>query len=139
MTPPAIRRYSHGDRVYVRAQQVWMILAAHVMNTSGKFSDRLLTYGDLAKKMGISPKAAIGLGRELGIIGEYCLQNGLPALSCIVVSQQTGAPGHGVVVSKNKSWRDDARDSFNTDWFKYRVPSTGTLRQVWEELSEEAA
>jgi hypothetical protein len=49
MTPPPIRRYSHGDRVYVRAQQVWMILAAHVMNTSGKFSDRLLTYGDLAR------------------------------------------------------------------------------------------
>ena len=89
--------------------------------------------------MGLSTKAAIGLGRELGIIGEYCLQNGLPALNCIVVSQQTGAPGHGVVVSKNKSWRDDARDSFNTDWFKYRVPSTGTLRQVWEQLSEEAA
>ena len=74
-----------------------MILVAHVMNTSGKFSDRLLTYGDLAKKMGISPKAAIGLGRELGIVGVYCLQNGLPALNCIVVSQQTGAPGHGVV------------------------------------------
>ncbi|MHC2582673.1 hypothetical protein ACVI1J_005152 [Bradyrhizobium diazoefficiens] len=139
MAPPAIRRYSHGDRVYVRAQQVWMILVGHVMNTSGKFTDRLLTYGDLAKKMGISPKAAIGLGREVGIVGEYCLLNGLPALNCIVVGQQTGAPGHGVLVGKNKSWRDEARDSFATDWFRYRVPSTGTLRQVWEQLGEEAA
>ncbi len=139
MTPPAIRCYSHGDRVYVRAQQVWLILVGHVMNSSAPFKDRLLTYGDLAKKMGISTKAAIGLGRELGIIGEYCLQNGLPALNCIVVGQLSGTPGDGVVVGKNKTWRDEARDSFNMDWFKYRVPSTGTLRQVWEELGEEAA
>jgi hypothetical protein len=67
------------------------------------------------------------------------LQNGLPALNCIVVSQQTGTPGHGVVVRKNKSWSDEARDSFNEDWFRYRVPSTGTLRQIWEQLDEDAA
>ena len=139
MPPPAIRRYSHGDRVYVRAQQVWLILVAHVMSSSGNFADRLLTYGVLAKRMGISVKGAIGLGRELGIIGEFCLQNGLPALNCIVVGQQTRAPGHGVVIGRNKTWRDEARDSLNTDWFRYRVPSTGTLRQVWEEITEEAA
>lgn len=137
MTPPRIRRYSHGDRVFVRAQQVWLILVAHAMSFTGKFAERLLTYGELAKRMGISTQAAIGLGRELGIIGKYCLQNGLPGLNCIVVSQQTGVPGHGVVVGRNKTWKDEARDSFNTDWFRYRVPSTGTLRQVWEELSEE--
>ena len=71
----------------------------------------------------------------LGIVGEFCLRNGLPALNCIVVGQQTGTPGHGVVVSKNKTWRDDARDSLNTDWFKFRVPSTGTLRKLWEEFA----
>jgi hypothetical protein len=135
MTLPAIRKYSHGDRVYVRAQQVWLILVAHVMSTTGKFADRLLTYGELATRMGLNKKAAIGLGRELGIVGQYCVRNGLPALNCIVVSQQTGTPGHGVVVSKKKTWRDDARESLNTDWFRFRVPSTGTLRQVWEELA----
>jgi hypothetical protein len=51
--------------------------------------------------------------------GNFCLRNGLPALNCNVVGQQTGTPGHGVVVSKNKTWRDDARDSLNTDWFKF--------------------
>lgn len=140
MAPPDIRRYSHGDRVYVRAQQVWMILVAHVMMTKGlTFRERLLSYGQLAARMGISPQAAIGLGRELGIIGEYCLQNGLPALNCIVVNQLSWTPGDSVVVGRKKTWRDEARDSHNEDWFKYRVPSTGTLRQVWEEMSAEAA
>lgn len=137
MASPQIRRYSHGDRAYVRAQQVWLILVAHVMSMprSRKFADKLLTYGELAKRMGISKQAAIGLGRELGIVGEFCLRNGLPALNCVVVSQQTGTPGHGVVISKHKRWRDDARDSLNFDWFRFRIPSTGTLRRVWEELA----
>jgi hypothetical protein len=134
---PTIRRYSHGDRVYVRAQQVWLILVAHVMSNRGRFTDRLLTNGELAKRMGINKRAAIDLGRELGIIGKFCLQNDLPALNCVVVSPQTGTPGQGAVVSNTKTWRDDARDSFNTDWFNFRVPSTGTLRQVWDEIGVE--
>jgi len=84
--------------------------------------------------MGVDPRAAIGLGRELGVVGSYCLKNGLPGLNCLVVAQQTGAPGPGVLVTKGKTWKDDARASLNVNWFEFRVPTTGTLRQVWEQL-----
>jgi hypothetical protein len=133
MAVPPTKRYAPGDRVYVRAQQVWLILVARVMSTSGPWKGRLLTYGDLAEAMGVDPRGAIGLGRELGIVGNYCIQNGLPALNCIVVGQDTGAPGPGVVTRANRNWRDDARDALNWNWFQYRVPTTGTFRQVWED------
>jgi hypothetical protein len=91
-----------------------------------------MTYGELAERMRLDPRAAIGLGRELGIVGNYCLQNNLPPLNCIVVGQDTDAPGPGVVTRKGRKWNHEARDALNWDWFTYRVPSTGTLRQVWQ-------
>ena len=131
MSPPSIRKFALGDRVYVRAQQVWLILVAHVMSTSGHWRRRLLTYGELAVRMGHDPRAGIGLGRELGVIGRYCIDNDLPALNCIVVGQETGAPGPGVL-SRHGDWRQDASDAVRENWFEYRVPTTGTFRQVWE-------
>ena len=92
-----------------------------------------MTYGDLAIKMGHNPRAGIGLGRELGIVGKYCIDNNLPGLNCMVVGQETGTPGFGVL-HRGKSWTDDAREVVKLNWFEYRVPTTGTLRQVWEAM-----
>jgi hypothetical protein len=133
MSPPRIRLFARGCPVYVRAQQVWVILVAHVMCTSGPIRNRLLTYGELSDRMHIDRRAAIGLGRELGIVGNYCIQNELPALGSIVISQETQTPGPGVVF-RGKSWRDDQRDVFKQNWFFYRVPTSGTFRQVWEAM-----
>jgi hypothetical protein len=129
MVIPPLKTFEPGNRVYVRAQQVWLILVAHVM--SGR---QALTYGDLADKMGIDRRAAIGLHRELGIVAMFCIQNDLPAITCLVVGQDTRAPGPGVLYRSGKSWQEDQRDASRIDWFKYRVPTTGTLRQVWEEM-----
>jgi hypothetical protein len=134
MSPPPIRKFALGDPVHVRAQQVWLILVAHVMSTAGQWRTRLLTYGDLAVRMGHDRRAGIGLGRELGIVGKYCIDNGLPGLNCIVIGQDTGTPGPGVLHS-GKNWIDDVRKVVKLDWFKYRVPTTGTLRQVRESMS----
>jgi hypothetical protein len=135
MSPPLIRMFGRGARVYVKAQQAWLILVAHVMSTSGASKNRRLTYGELAERMGLDRRAGIGLAPVLGIIGEYCKQNGLPAINCLVVSQETGTPGPGVVFRKGRSWRDDQRDAIRVNWFQYRVPTTGTFRQVWEAMS----
>jgi hypothetical protein len=133
-TPP-IRRFRTGDRVYVRAQQVWLILVAHVMSTRDEDDeDRFLTYGELAERMGEDRRASIGLGRELGIVGLYCIENRLPALNCIVVSAADRKPGYGVLTRENKNWKQEAREALRTDWFGFRAPSTGTLRKVWQKL-----
>ena len=131
MSIPKIKKFVKGDRVYVRAQQVWVVLVAFVMSKPER-SQRTMNYGDLATKMGMDSRAGIGLGRELGIVGYFCVQNGLPAINNIVVNRETGVPGVGVVTRKCKTIRHEQVDSFKTDWFEFRVPTTGTFRLVWE-------
>jgi hypothetical protein len=131
---PAIKRFQPGDRTYVRAQRVWLALACHIEHGGG-----VLTYGDLAAGMGMDRRAGIGLHRELGIIGTYCIQNDLPAIGCIVVAQETGVPGAGVISRPGRNWQDDQNDALRTRWFDFRVPTSGTFRQVWEQMQEEEA
>jgi hypothetical protein len=58
-----------------------------------------MTYGRLAQAMGYPDRqAGITLARQLGIIGEYCKMNDIPPLNAIVVNQETGEPGSGVVL-----------------------------------------
>lgn len=133
---PEIKRFAKGDRVYVQAQQIWLILVAFVMH-----SDRnpkrpaTITYGDLAVCMGYPDKrAGHMLGRQLGIVGRYCVSNGLPALNSIVVNQDTGMPGADVVLGAGRTVAQEQRDIMKQDWFSFRVPTTGTFRKVWELL-----
>jgi hypothetical protein len=102
------------------------------MSRRRRSDPKTLTYGELADKMGLPVQSAVGLGRELGIVGIYCTQNGLPAINSIVVNQETGVPGSGVVVRAGKTWRDEQRETLRKNWFEYRVPTSGTFRQVWE-------
>ena len=131
---PSIKRFQPGDRTYVRAQRVWITLACHIDH-----GGQVLTYGDLAAAMGMDRRAGIGLHRELGIIGTYCIQNDLPAIGCIVVAQETGVPGAGVISRRGRNWQDDQTDALRIRWFEFRVPTSGTFRQVWEEMQQEAA
>ncbi|HVQ68149.1 MAG TPA: hypothetical protein VMT08_11675 [Bradyrhizobium sp.] len=130
---PTIKRFRPGDRTYVRAQRVWITLACRIERQLG-----ILTYGDLAAAMDLDRRAGIGLHRELGIVGTYCIQNDLPAIGCIVVSQETGTPGPGVISRPGRTWHDDQQDALRVKWFDYRVPTSGTFRQVWEEMQEAA-
>ncbi|EKT62603.1 TPA: hypothetical protein ACS8CD_003590 [Providencia alcalifaciens] len=131
---PTIKKFERGDRIYVQAQQIWLILVTLVEhNKSSGVST--ITYGELAEKMGHSSKqAGRTLGRQLGIIGQLCLLNDLPPLNCIVVNQQTKQPGSEVVLSSIGSIEKDQKAVFRTNWFNYRVPTAGTFRTVWENV-----
>lgn len=134
---PAIRRYGPGDRLPVQAQRIWLILSGHV---SGRDSPppqnaRTVTYGELALRMGYADtRAGHMLSRQLGIVGHYCLMNDLPALNAIVVNATTKEPGGDVVLSPGRSFRDELRAVYRQDWYEVGVPSTGTLRKVWEAM-----
>jgi hypothetical protein len=135
MVPPAAKLFSKGDRVYVRAQQVWLALVMFVMSRDN--SEKTMTYGALAEKLGLDKRAAIGLGRELGILGYFCKLNDLPAINSIVVNHQTGLPGAGVVVRDGKTFRQEQAETLKFNWLQIRVPTTGTLRQIWDEYMGE--
>ena len=134
---PAIRRYGPGDRLPVQAQRIWLILAGHV---SGRREPppqnaRTITYGELALRMGYADtRAGHMLSRQLGIVGHYCLMNDLPALNAIVVNATTNEPGGDIVLTPGRSFREELRAIYRQDWYEVGVPTTGTLRKVWEAM-----
>lgn len=134
---PPLRYFGEGDRVYVRAQQVWISLACIVMNSSVKGRGIKITYGDLAEAMDMDRKAGITLNRALGIVGNLCVLNDLPAINCIVVHAKTQEAGDHVVTRPGKSTVEERRDTMRVNWHNIRVPTTGTLRKVWEQMRKE--
>ena len=136
-----MKTYEKGDRIPVRAQQIWLILAAHaVLKPNGDYKKNagwsgkgkgLITYGDLAEQMGMDRKAAVSLGKHLGVIGYYCKQEGLPPLNAIAVNETTGEPGYGVV--ETEGFENDQKKVWKTNWFSYRPPSVRALRAVYDD------
>src|ERR1700753_3293557 len=105
---PLIRRFARGDRVYVQAQQIWLILVSLVMTSDrNPKKPKKIKYGDLAVLMGYPDKrAGHVLGRQLGIVGHYCVRNRLPALTAMVVAAGSGEPGDEVVTRSGDVWVD---------------------------------
>ena len=135
---PPVRRYKKGDRLYVQAQQIWLVLVAFVSGPTRKASDdKTMTYGELAERMGYADRrAGHMLSRQLGIIGEFCRLNDLPVLNSVVVNQTTGFPGEDVVLRDGRTVKQEQRDVMRQDWLQLGVPTTGTFRKVWESLNE---
>lgn len=136
---PRAKLYQRGDRLYVQAQQIWLILSAFVQfappQSGQSLRRKTLTYGDLAREMGFEDgRAGHTLGRQLGIVGQYCIFNDLPPLNVIVVTAATGEPGDEVLLRKGRTVRDEQKAVMAQRWFDVRVPTTGTLRQVWEAM-----
>ena len=73
-----------------RAQQLWSILALAAT------SRQILTYDIVARLTGAMRP---GIGDFLRPIQQYCTENGLPPLTCLVVSEQTGLPGEGFIAA----------------------------------------
>ena len=94
---------------------------------------KTITYGELAAKMGYEDsRAGYTLSRQLGIVGTYCKLNDLPPLNTIVVNQETGVPGEGVVHRDGYTVSREQAAVLGEDWFRIRVPTPGTFRKVWE-------
>lgn len=139
------KKFAVGDSIYVRAQQAWLILVAFVMMQQDDYKKMraplTLSYGDLARLMGYSDaRAAIGFGRLLGLIGEFCVENGLPPLNAIVVNEQTRQPGDHVLLRKTSrgayhTVEHEQTAVWRENWFLVRIPTAGAFR----ELASEAA
>lgn len=93
-----------------RAHQLWSVLAFAASNR------KTLTYSFLGKLVGL-PAAAIG--RSLYPIQYFCKQQGLPPLTVLVVNQETGLPGEGLVVD---DFAKMVQEVFAFEWISYRVP-----------------
>jgi hypothetical protein len=73
-----------------RAAQIWPLLSLCATQR------QIVTYDLVGKLIGV-PRP--GLGQLLEPIQSFWLLNGLPPLSCLVMSSQTGIPGDGFVAA----------------------------------------
>ena len=97
---------------YERAAQLWSILALAARNR------QVLTYDIVARLVGV-PRPA--LGGFLAPIQAHCIQNSLPPLTILVVSEQTGLPGEGFIGAENIPRAQI--DVFSYDWIAHGAPT----------------
>lgn len=102
-----------------RALQAWLILAGAAMNR------QTMTYEGLSVLM-YRRKAAGVLDRVLGHVAFYCIENGLPPLTSIVVGKRRGTPGQDIPL--NLQTLDAAREQvYAHDWFDEYPPTPAQL------------
>jgi hypothetical protein len=82
---------------------------------------QVLTYDILGKLIGV-PRA--GLGRLLEPIQSYCLIEGLPALTALVVNE-SGLPGTDFTAAEDVP--KELQRVHSHDWLEERVPTQGDL------------
>jgi hypothetical protein len=91
-----MRKFNPSSKNPDRALQAWLILVGRAMNR------QTLTYEGLAQLM-YRRNAAGVLDKILGHIAFYCIDEGLPPLTSIVVGKKRGAPGHDIPIDLKTS------------------------------------
>lgn len=115
------KRFADNPSQSTRALQVWQILVCKATNR------QILTYGHVASLLGF--ERAGTLAHILGHIMYYCIQNDLPPLTVLIVNQETGLPGEGLISADQNADREIV---FNYDWFGLVPPSPEELADAYE-------
>ncbi len=104
-----------------RAYKTWNILVALAPHS------KLIIYEDLARELGTHARADRYV---LELIQNYCVKNGLPPLTILVVSKHTNEPGEGFTAWSHDNLQDGRTEVRNHDWarepnpFAYAVDGT---------------
>ena len=106
-----------------RAAQIWPLLSLCATQ------HQIVTYDLLGKLIGV-PRH--GLGQLLEPIQSFCLLNGLPPLSCLVVSSQSGLPGEGFVAAADVPLAQ--AQVFSHRWTDGKPPEPTELEHAAREL-----
>jgi hypothetical protein len=114
-----MRKFNPSARHPDRAVQAWLILVNAAMNR------QTLTYEGLARLM-YRRQAQGVLDRILGHIAFYCIEEGLPPLTSIVVGKKRGTPGDDIPI--NLKQVDSERERvYKEDWFNIYPPTPEEL------------
>ncbi|MGO8990345.1 MAG: hypothetical protein ACLQGU_05190 [bacterium] len=107
-----------------RAVQAWQILVGMAMRR------QTTTYEGLSGLM-YGKKAQGVLDRILGHVAFYCIDNGLPALTSIVVGKGRGTPGDDIPL--DISMVDKERERvYKHDWYDTYPPSEVELKAAYQ-------
>lgn len=114
------------DQEY-RAGKLWPVL------TETAARNETITYGAAGRLIGVYHRA---MRFVLGPIQSYCLDNGLPPLTALVVNKTTRQQGNGYIAGRPGDSRDLSR-VVDFDWSTIANPFPGIPEDELERLSEE--
>jgi putative restriction endonuclease len=103
-----------------RAQQLWSVLALAATHR------QILTYDIVARLTGVVRPS---VGDFLRPIQQFCKENGLPALTSIVVSEEDGLPGVGFIAAEDVPAAQ--MKVFQHDWLEKPAPSPEQLADAY--------
>jgi len=114
-------QFNPSSKHPARALQAWIILVGAAMNR------QTLTYEGLSVKM-YQKKAAGVLDKILGHVAFYCIEQGLPPLTSIVVGKGRGTPGQDIPL--DSAALDGARERvYAYDWYNEYPPTAEQLAE----------
>lgn len=105
-----------------RALQMFLLLAGAARER------KTLTYIQIAHAIGY--KGAGVLGRPLGHIAYWCLENGLPPLTVLAVNEKTGLPGDEYIGPGDL--HADRERVFAFDWVDLIPPTAEELKAAFD-------
>src|SRR2546423_12224666 len=111
-----------------RAQQLWSILALAATNR------QILTYDIVAKITGVVRPS---IGDFLRPIQQFCTENTLPALTSIVVSEESGIPGEGFIAAENVPAAQ--AKVFQHNWLEMPAPTAEQLADAYSRAPDRRA
>ena len=103
-----------------RAQQLWSLLGLAAT------SRQILTYDMVARLTGAM---RAGIGDFLRPIQQYCTENALPPLTCLVVSERTGLPSEGFIAAADVPMAQ--MQVFEHPWLDVTAPTAEQLEQAY--------
>jgi putative restriction endonuclease len=119
------------SHVHTRALQIYQVLLGLAWNR------QTITYGYLSRE----PMEGYGSGgilnRPLGCIMGWCYENGLEPLTVLVVNDETGVPGVGLITVPDGNWPAAQQRVFDFNWFSIMPPTLVELRESGERAQNE--
>ena len=108
----ALRYFKDNPTLRDRALQIYLILIGDAKRRE------TITYGVLAGLLGYGTGGHSGGGvmaDRLGPIMRWCARNALPALTSLVVNQETGTPGEGLTTVSDDAFPAEQQRVFKFD------------------------
>ncbi len=126
-----IRKFDDDRHVPTTALQIYLILIGLAWNR------QTITYGALSQgQMGGYGQGGV-INRELGCVMGWCYENGLPALTALVVRDDTGIPGEGLVTVEGEDFPAAQQRVFRYNWFQLFPPTIQELKAAGERAQAE--
>ena len=92
------------------------------MLTNAAKNKTTTTYGEIAPKIPTNP---LSVGRALGPIQDFCLENRLPPITAIVIGKVSKKPGDGFIAWDVDDLKSAFQIVFDYDWAKVANPYGG--------------